>query len=126
MVQVGATGGTAISGASGNSILTISNSGSGAYMDIASGAFKVQPADNVSVGTNSPACKLTRHFSQAKAAAQSQLAEPTFIGKHENGNDISLQNGIFCPYLHYKKILYDFDMAKAARKDKQPKKIQTN
>jgi hypothetical protein len=58
VLQVGATGGTAISGASGNSILTISNSGSGAYMDIASGAFKVQKDGNVGIGTNSPAGKL--------------------------------------------------------------------
>ena len=30
-------------------------------------------------------------LSKAKAAAQSQLAEPKFIGKHENGNDMYLK-----------------------------------
>jgi DNA topoisomerase-1 len=38
--------------------------------------------------SNYPECKFTRPLSKAKAAAQSQLAEPKFIGKHENGNEI--------------------------------------
>ena len=55
--------------------------------------------------SNYPECKFTRPLSKAKAAAQSQLAEPKFIGKHENGNDIYLKNGRFGPYLQYEKIL---------------------
>merc|ERR1711966_10365 len=51
--------------------------------------------------SNYPECKFTRPLSKAKAAAQSQLAEPKFIGKHENGNDIYLKNGRFGPYLQY-------------------------
>jgi DNA topoisomerase-1 len=38
--------------------------------------------------SNYPECKFTRPLSKAKAAAQAQLAEPKFIGKHDNGNDI--------------------------------------
>ena len=55
--------------------------------------------------SNYPECKFTRPLSKAKAAAQSQLAEPKFIGKHENGNDMYLKNGRFGPYLQYEKIL---------------------
>ena len=51
--------------------------------------------------SNYPECKFTRPLSKAKAAAQAQLAEPKFIGKHENGNDIYLKNGRFGPYLQY-------------------------
>ena len=51
--------------------------------------------------SNYPECKFTRPLSKAKAAAQAQLAEPKFIGKHENGNDIYLKNGRFVPYLQY-------------------------
>ena len=51
--------------------------------------------------SNYPDCKFTRPLSKAKAAAQAQLAEPKFIGKHENGNDIFLKNGRFGPYLQY-------------------------
>ena len=54
--------------------------------------------------SNYPECKFTRPLSKAKAAAQSQLAEPKFIGKHENGNDIYLKNGRFGPYLQYERI----------------------
>ena len=54
--------------------------------------------------SNYPDCKFTRPLSKAKAAAQSQLAEPKFIGKHENGNDMYLKNGRFGPYLQYEKI----------------------
>mgnify|MGYP003969452487 FL=1 len=54
--------------------------------------------------SNYPECKFTRPLSKAKAAAQSQLAEPKFIGKHENGNDMYLKNGRFGPYLQYEKI----------------------
>ena len=41
--------------------------------------------------SNYPECKFTRPLSKAKAAAQSQLSEPKFIGKHENGNDMYLK-----------------------------------
>ncbi|MDA9877112.1 topoisomerase DNA-binding C4 zinc finger domain-containing protein, partial [Candidatus Pelagibacter sp.] len=54
--------------------------------------------------SNYPDCKFTRPLSKAKAAAQSQLAEPKFIGKHENGKDMYLKNGRFGPYLQYEKI----------------------
>ena len=54
--------------------------------------------------SNYPDCKFTRPLSKAKAAAQSQLAEPKLIGKHENGNDMYLKNGRFGPYLQYEKI----------------------
>ena len=53
--------------------------------------------------SNYPECKFTRPLSKAKAAAQAQLAEPKFIGKHENGNDIYLKNGRFGPYLQFEK-----------------------
>ena len=55
--------------------------------------------------SNYPECKFTRPLSKAKAAAQAQLAEPKFIGKHENGNDIYLKNGRFGPYFNMKKFL---------------------
>ena len=53
--------------------------------------------------SNYPECKFTRPLSKAKAAAQSQLAEPKLIGKHENGNDMYLKNGRFGPYIQYEK-----------------------
>ncbi|MDA7573178.1 type I DNA topoisomerase [Candidatus Pelagibacter sp.] len=54
--------------------------------------------------SNYPECKFTRPLSKAKAAAQSQLAEPKLIGKHENGNDIFLKNGRFGPYIQYEML----------------------
>jgi len=54
--------------------------------------------------SNYPDCKFTRPLSKAKAAAQSQLAEPKLIGPHENGNNMYLKNGRFGPYIQYKKI----------------------
>jgi DNA topoisomerase I len=54
--------------------------------------------------SNYPECKFTRPLSKTKAAAQSQLAEPKFIGKHENGNDMYLKNGRFGPYIQYEKV----------------------
>ena len=54
--------------------------------------------------SNYPNCKFTRPLSKAKTAAQSQLAEPKFIGKHENGKDMFLKNGRFGPYLQYEII----------------------
>ena len=54
--------------------------------------------------SNYPECKFTRPLSKAKAAAQSQLAEPKFIGKHENGKEMFLKNGRFGPYIQYEKL----------------------
>jgi len=76
--------------------------------------------------SNYPECKFTRPLSKAKAAAQSQLAEPKFIGKHENGNDIYLKNGRFGPYLQYEKILEDIDIEKPTKKKKKTKKRKTD
>ncbi len=55
--------------------------------------------------SNYPECKFTRPLSKAKAAAQAQLAEPKYLGKHDNGNDIFLKNGRFGPYLQYERVL---------------------
>ena len=72
--------------------------------------------------SNYPECKFTRPLSKAKAAAQSQLAEPKFLGKHENGNDIFLKNGRFGPYLQYEKILKNIPEEKK-KKNKKIKNI---
>ncbi len=74
--------------------------------------------------SNYPECKFTRPLSKAKAAAQSQLAEPKFIGKHENGNDIYLKNGRFGPYLQYEKFLEDIEIEKPTKKKKKTKKLK--
>ena len=74
--------------------------------------------------SNYPDCKFTRPLSKAKAAAQSQLAEPKFIGKHINGNDIYLKNGRFGPYLQYEKILEDIQLEKNTKKKKKSKKLK--
>ena len=77
--------------------------------------------------SNYPECKFTRPLSKAKAAAQSQLAEPRFIGKHENGNDIYLKNGRFGPYIQYEKIeeiIEDVETNKKKKKTKKKKKIK--
>jgi len=74
--------------------------------------------------SNYPECKFTRPLSKAKAAAQSQLAEPKFIGKHDNGNDIYLKNGRFGPYLQYEKILEDNLEEKKPKKKKKTKKTK--
>ena len=71
--------------------------------------------------SNYPECKFTRPLSKAKAAAQAQLAEPKFIGKHENGNDIYLKNGRFGPYLQYEKIPSDLEVEKNSKKKKKTK-----
>jgi len=78
--------------------------------------------------SNYPECKFTRPLSKAKAAAQSQLAEPKLLGKHENGNDIFLKNGRFGPYLQYEKILEEnIDEEKNKKKKKtKKKKIEVN
>ncbi len=74
--------------------------------------------------SNYPECKFTRPLSKAKAAAQAQLAEPKFIGKHENGNDIYLKNGRFGPYLQYEKIPSDLEVEKNSKKKKKTKKLK--
>ena len=76
--------------------------------------------------SNYPECKFTRPLSKAKAAAQAQLAEPKFIGKHENGNDIYLKNGRFGPYLQYEKIPSDIEMEKISKKKKKNKKLKSD
>ncbi len=72
--------------------------------------------------SNYPECKFTRPLSKAKAAAQSQLAEPKFLGKHENGNDIFLKNGRFGPYLQYERILEENIEEEKPKKRKKTKK----
>jgi len=76
--------------------------------------------------SNYPECKFTRPLSKAKAAAQSQLAEPKFLGKHENGNDIFLKNGRFGPYLQYEKILEENFEEEKPKKRKKTKKNKSN
>ncbi len=75
--------------------------------------------------SNYPECKFTRPLSKAKAAAQSQLAEPKFLGKHENGNDIFLKNGRFGPYLQYEKVLEDNIEEEKPKKRKKTKKKES-
>ncbi len=74
--------------------------------------------------SNYPECKFTRPLSKTKAAAQAQLSEPKYLGKHENGNDIFLKNGRFGPYLQYERALNDNDEinTKKKKKIKKPKK----
>ena len=72
--------------------------------------------------SNYPECKFTRPLSKAKAAAQSQLAEPKFLGKHENGNDIYLKNGRFGPYLQYEKLKEEELEEPKTKKKKKTKK----
>ena len=76
--------------------------------------------------SNYPECKFTRPLSKAKAAAQAQLAEPKFIGKHENGNDIYLKNGRFGPYLQYEKIPEDIEIEKTPKKKRKTKKPKSD
>ena len=76
--------------------------------------------------SNYPECKFTRPLSKAKAAAQAQLAEPKFIGKHENGNDIFLKNGRFGPYLQYEKIPEDIEIEKKPKKKRKTKKLKSD
>ena len=76
--------------------------------------------------SNYPECKFTRPLSKSKAAAQAQLAEPKFIGKHKNGNDIYLKNGRFGPYLQYEKILSDLELEKPTKKKKKTKKTKSD
>ena len=74
--------------------------------------------------SNYPECKFTRPLSKAKAAQQSQLAEPKLIGKHENGNDMYLKNGRFGPYIQYEiipEIVEDVIKKKKVKKKKNEK-----
>ncbi len=75
--------------------------------------------------SNYPECNFTRPLSKAKAAAQSQLAEPKFIGKHENGNDIFLKNGRFGPYLQYERVHEENIEEEKPKKAKKTKKKKT-
>ena len=76
--------------------------------------------------SNYPECKFTRPLSKAKAAAQAQLAEPKFIGKHDNGNDIFLKNGRFGPYLQYERIMDQVENENINKKKKKRKKIKSD
>jgi len=76
--------------------------------------------------SNYPECKFTRPLSKAKAAAQAQLAEPKFIGKHDNGNDIFLKNGRFGPYLQYERIIDQVENENINKKKKKSKKIKSD
>merc|ERR1711966_178546 len=76
--------------------------------------------------SNYPDCKFTRPLSKAKAAAQSQLAEPKLIGKHDNGNDMFLKNGRFGPYLQYEKNLEEIVDEKVTKKKKKTKKLKAD
>ena len=59
---------------------------------------------------------LQDHYLKQKLLTQ--LAEPKFIGKHENGNDIYLKNGRFGPYLQYEKIPTIVENEKNTKKEK--------
>ena len=77
--------------------------------------------------SNYPECKFTRPLSKAKAAQQSQLAEPKLIGKHENGNDMYLKIGRFGPYVQYEIIPeIDHDEIKKTKKNKKKKEKENN
>ncbi|MDC0653629.1 type I DNA topoisomerase [Candidatus Pelagibacter sp.] len=76
--------------------------------------------------SNYPECKFTRPLSKAKAAAQSQLAEPKLIGMHENGNDMYLKNGRFGPYIQYEKVEEKKEeVIETKKKKKKTKKKKT-
>ncbi len=71
--------------------------------------------------SNYPECKFTRPLSKAKAAAQAQLAEPKYLGKHDNGKDIFLKNGRFGPYLQYEKLLENIEEENNKKKKRTKK-----
>ena len=76
--------------------------------------------------SNYPDCKFTRPLSKAKAAQQSQLAEPKLIGKHDNGNDMYLKNGRFGPYIQYEiipEVVSEVTEKKKTKKKKVKKEI---
>jgi len=72
--------------------------------------------------SNYPDCKFTRALSKAKGTTHSQLVEPKFIGKHENGNDMYLKTGRFGPYIQYEKVKEIKD--EAVTDTKKKKKIR--
>ena len=76
--------------------------------------------------SNYPDCKFTRPLSKAKAAQQSQLAEPKLIGKHDNGNDMYLKNGRFGPYIQYEIIPEITEELIKKKKKKKKKNIKEN
>ena len=78
--------------------------------------------------SNYPECKFTRPLSKIKAAQQSQLAEPKFIGKHENGNDMYLKNGRFGPYIQYEIMpeIAEEPIKKKKKKKKKKEKVNPN
>jgi len=76
--------------------------------------------------SNYPDCKFTRPLSKAKAATQSQLAEPKLIGLHENGNSMYLKNGRFGPYIQYEKIEENNENQIKLAKKKKKKKDNEN
>ncbi len=78
--------------------------------------------------SNYPECKFTRPLSKAKAAQQSQLAEPKLIGKHENGNDMYLKIGRFGPYIQYEIIpeVVDEEITKQKKGRKKKEKENSN
>jgi len=73
--------------------------------------------------SNYPDCKFTRPLSKAKAAQQSQLAEPKLICKHDNGNDMYLKNGRFGPYIQY-EIIPEVVSEVAEKKKTKKKKVK--
>jgi len=76
--------------------------------------------------SNYPDCKFTRPLSKAKAAQQSQLAEPKLIGKHDNGHDMYLKNGRFGPYIQYEiipEVVSEVIEKKKTKKKKVKKEI---
>ena len=79
--------------------------------------------------SNYPECKYTRPLSKAKAAQQSQLAEPKLLGVHDNGKKMYLKNGRFGPYVQYEIIPEEVDenfIKKMKTKKKKKEKEKNN
>ena len=74
--------------------------------------------------SNYPECKFTRPLSKAKTAQQFNLAEPKFIGKNNNGDDIFLKNGRFGPYLQYENKKTEIE--EKPKKKRKGKKKEDN
>ena len=73
--------------------------------------------------SNYPECKFTRPLSKAKAAQQSNLAEPKILGQNDIGKDIYLKNGRFGPYLQHE---IDSSLIKTENKNKKRKGKKIN
>ena len=73
--------------------------------------------------SNYPECKFTRPLSKAKAAQQSNLAEPKILGQNDNGKYIYLKNGRFGPYLQHE---VDSSLIEAENKNKKRKGKKIN